>query len=85
MDWNNIDLDSAYERGLCVLDGYDLETLFTEIGCNIPTKKLNKETVMQQFEDSLKMNIQSAREIMAANIDNIVKHELKNREERKLL
>ena len=72
MDYLNIDLNSDYERNSNILDGYDFETLFLEISCNLI--EINEETVKQQFYESLNSKIQSAKDIFNANLKNIVKH-----------
>ena len=72
MDFLNIDLKSDYERNADILDGYDLETLFLEISCNVT--EINEETVKQQFYESLNSKIQSAKDIFNANLKNIVKY-----------
>ena len=72
MDYLNIDFSSDYERNSNILDGYDFETLFLEISCNL--REINEETVKQQFYESLNSKIQSAKDIFNANLKNIVKH-----------
>ena len=72
MDYFNIDLNSDHERNTDILDGYDLETLFLEISCNL--REINEETVKQQFYESLNSKIQTAKEIFNANLQNIVKY-----------
>ena len=72
MDYLNINLNSDYERNTDILDGYDLETLFLEISCNI--KEINEETVKKQFYESLNSKIQCAEDIFNANLKNIVKY-----------
>ena len=37
MDYLNINLNNDHERNTDILDGYDLETLFLEISCNVTT------------------------------------------------
>lgn len=71
MDWNNIDLDSQYEREQEILDGYDFETLLLEIGCNL--KEINKETVREHFEQELRSKVRSAKKVFNANLDSIVR------------
>ena len=71
MDYFNIDLKSDYERNTDSLDGYNLETLFLEISCNL--REINEETVKKQFYESLNSKIQTAKEIFNANLQNIVK------------
>ena len=72
MDYLNIDLNSDYERNTDILDGYNLDTLFLEISCNL--REINEETVKKQFYESLNSKIQSAKEIFNANLQNIVKY-----------
>ena len=72
MDFLNIDLTSDHERNTNILDGYDLETLFLEISCNVTD--INEETVKAQFYESLNSKIQCAKDIFNANLKNIVKY-----------
>ena len=72
MNYLNIDLSNDYERNTDILDGYDLETLFLEISCNLT--EINEETVKQQFYESLNSKIQSAKDIFNANLKNIIKY-----------
>ena len=72
MDYLNIDLNNDHERNTDILDGYDLETLFLEISCNLT--EINEETVKQQFYESLNSKIQSVKDIFNANLQNIVKY-----------
>lgn len=72
MDYLNIDLKSDYERNADILDGYNLDTLFLEISCNL--REINEETVKKQFYESLNSKIQSAKDIFNANLQNIVKY-----------
>lgn len=76
MDWNNVDLKS-HEVESHIIDGYTFETLLLEIHCNV--KEINRETVKAQFMESLNSKIQSAKEVFAANLDNIVKVSLEER------
>ena len=41
MDYLNIDFSSDHERNSNLLDGYDFETLFLEISCNLT--EINEE------------------------------------------
>ena len=72
MDYFNIDLNSDHERNTDILDGYNLDTLFLEISCNL--REINEETVKKQFYESLNSKIQSAKDIFNANLKNIVKY-----------
>ena len=71
MDWNNVDLKSAYERNQSILTGYTFETLLLEVSCNL--REINKNTVREQFETELNQRIKEAKEIFEANLANIVK------------
>ena len=77
MNWNKVDLKSSYERSQNFLDGYSFETLLLEVHCNL--KEITKETVLAQFEECLKIKVQSAREIVNANIENLVTKAKKER------
>ena len=77
MDFLNINLNNDHERNLDILDGYNLETLFLEISCNL--REINEETVKKQFYESLNSKIQTAKEIFNANLQNIVKYAQKER------
>ena len=72
MDYLNINLNNDHERNTDILDGYDLETLFLEISCNL--REINEETVKKQFYESLNSKIETAKEIFNANLQNIVKY-----------
>ena len=72
MDYLNINLNSDYERNTDILHGYNLDTLFLEISCNL--REINEETVKKQFYESLNSKIQSAKDIFNANLQNIVKY-----------
>lgn len=72
MDYLNIDFNSDSERNSNLLDGYDFDTLFLEISCNL--REINEETVKKQFYESLNSKIQSAKDIFNANLKNIVKY-----------
>ncbi len=69
-DWDNIDLERASERDKDILDSYNFETLLLEINCNL--KKINRQTVREQFDKELRNKIKTAREVFESNLDNIV-------------
>lgn len=77
MNWNKINLESSYEREQNILDAYNSETLLLEIKCNV--LDITEDTVRKQFEESLKNNLTSAREVFEANLTNIVKKAQKDR------
>jgi len=77
MNWNNIDLNSPYERNQDILDGYDCETLLLEVACNCP--EINRETVRKQAMYEIELKRKTAIEILNANLDNLVKQAIKER------
>lgn len=81
IDWNNIDLNSGYERDLNLIDPYDFDTLLLEVYSNIPVEKINRETVRQQAMESIKSKYRVAVEILESNLDNLVKYALKEKED----
>jgi hypothetical protein len=70
IDWQNIDMNSAYETSLELVDGLTFDTLLLEIGCNC--REINEKTVTEQFEADLERIVSSARDIFKANLKNIV-------------
>ena len=72
MDWTNVNLDSSYERDQHIIDPLSFDTLLLEVSCNLP--EINRETIRAQFETDLKSRIESAREILNDNLDNLVKN-----------
>ena len=79
MDWNNVNLNDNYEADQNIIDPLSFNNLLLEISCNIKNSEINEATVMQQFEADLQSCIDTAREIMRANINNITNHAKKNR------
>ena len=79
MDWNNVDLNSGYERDQNILDGYSFNTLLLEITCNIP--EITREEVVKQFEYELNSKISCARDVFYSNLNNIVKKAIEEREQ----
>lgn len=72
MNWNNVDLNSGYEREQNILDSLSFDILLLEISCNV--KNITPTSVRQQFEETLKSKIESAREVFENNLKNIVKN-----------
>lgn len=77
MNWNNIDLNSPYERSQDILDSYDSETLLLEVACNL--KHINRDTIRAQAMESIKSKYNTAIEILEANLDNYLNEALKER------
>lgn len=71
MNWNNIDLNSPYERDQNFLDSYDFDTLLMEIEHNC--REINPDTVRKQAMYEIELKRRTAIEILEANLDNIVK------------
>lgn len=79
IDWNNIDLESGYERSRNLIENLTFDALMTEISCNLP--EINADTVTAQFETDLRSRVDEAREIFRANLENIVAQARKERED----
>ncbi len=77
-NWQNIDMNSAYETSLELVDGLTFDTLLLEIGCNC--REINEKTVTEQFEADLECIVNNARDIFKANLKNIVKKAKETRE-----
>tara|TARA_R110002073_G_scaffold149966_2_gene303965 strand:+ start:280 stop:549 length:270 start_codon:yes stop_codon:yes gene_type:complete len=81
VNWSELDLSSAYERNLDVLDSYNLETLLLEIRCNIKTSDLSRKSIMGQAEESIRSKVSSAIEVLFDNLDAVLDYELSDRED----
>jgi hypothetical protein len=79
MNWSNINLENEYEANKNILEPYKFDTLLLEINCNIRLEDINKEEIKKHFEKELNAKIREAREIFKANIDNIVNHAIKEK------
>lgn len=77
MDWNNVDLNSNYERDQDFLTGYSFDTLLLEISCNL--RDINEKTVRDHCYNELNNRIREAKEIFEANLKNIIKDAKKYR------
>lgn len=77
MNWNNIDLNSTYERSQPILDPYDCETLLLEVSCNL--KDINRDTLKAQAMLSLEIKYKTAIDILNANLDNLTAEALRQR------
>lgn len=78
MDWNNINLNSGYERDQNILDGISSADLLLNIACNV--KEIKADTVRREFDAALESAVNNAKEVFEANLENYVK---KAKEERK--
>lgn len=77
INWNNINLNSAYELSQPILDPYTFDTLLLEISCNL--KVITKETVKAQAMESIKAKYQTAIDILESNLNNLTNEALKYR------
>lgn len=77
MDWNNVDLNSPFERDQEILDGYSFNILLLEIHTNL--REINEKTIRKHFENELRTRVKSAREVFEANLSNILKKALEER------
>jgi hypothetical protein len=75
-DWNNIDLNS-HEVESNIVDSYSFSTLLLEVECNC--KEIDKKSIEKQFLESLNSNIESAKVVFYANLDNVLNESLKRR------
>lgn len=71
INWKNINLKDNYERNQSIIDSLSFDTLLLEIECNC--KEVTKETITAQFETDLQNRIESAREVLKNNLNNILK------------
>jgi hypothetical protein len=65
-------LNSPFERDQNIVDGYSFSDLILEMECN--AKELTLKTLEAQFNESLKMKLQSAKDIFDSNKENILKY-----------
>jgi len=73
MTWNNVNMNSDYEKEQNIVDPYNFNALLLEIQCNIKKENITKENIIKQFNESLRNNLDSAKEVMESNIENIIK------------
>lgn len=78
-DWKNIDLNSPFEISHQLITGLSFESLLLEIASNLP--EINAQTVLEQFKSDLHSRAKEAKDIFAANLDNIVKYAQEQRNE----
>lgn len=71
-DWNNIDLNDQSQRDLNMLEPYDFDTLLLEISCNLRGEQLTVEEIEKHAIHVINAKAREAREILRANLSNIV-------------
>lgn len=76
MNWNNVDLNS-HEVESNLLESYTFSTLLLEVNCNV--KEINRETVKAQAMESINAKYKESIEILEANLDNITKKAIEER------
>ena len=74
MDWNNIDLDSSYERSQTFLDGYSFEILILELTCNYRAEDITPALVRKHAIDAIQAKAEGATSIIEHNMKSIAKH-----------
>jgi hypothetical protein len=77
MDWNNLDLEIPEGLRANILDAYTVDTLLLEVDCNLPI--ITEDTIRAQFQETLRLKIESAHFVLEANLKNILRVALKNR------
>lgn len=70
MDFNNLDMQSGYERSRNILEPINFEDLFLLANTNMKT--INEQEARKEFETLLKLNIEEARDIFESNLKNFV-------------
>ena len=73
MDWNNIDLNSNYERSQTFLDGYDFDTLILELTCNYKAEDITPVLVRKHAIEAIQAKAEEAVSIIEHNMKNIAK------------
>lgn len=73
MNWDNINLNSSYERGQSILDSYNMDTILLELHCNFKKEDITKEKVMNHIKDTIKLKVNCALEVFENNLENIIK------------
>lgn len=71
IDWKNINLD-GWEVSLSLIEGLTFSQFILELDCNCPV--VDEAAVLAQFEDDLQNKIEDAREVLRANLKNLVAH-----------
>lgn len=79
-DWKNVDFDS-HEIDSALIDEFTFEDLFLMINCNI--SDINAATVTKEWNEFLEAKIEEAKDIFNCNLENIVKHAIKERKEKR--
>jgi len=79
IDWENIDMDSPFERSLNLIEPLTFETLLLEVHCNLP--KITKGAMLIQFKQDMENRIEEAWHVFGANFDALEKEAKKRRED----
>lgn len=77
MDWNNVNLDSPYERDQHLISSVSFDTFLLEIECN--ERVIDRESLTRHFEQRLDMLVGEAKEVFNANLGNLVNNAQKRR------
>lgn len=55
-----------------LLDGLDFQSLITEVRCNFLKDKINRETVIKQFEQDLSVRVEDAKFLLNLCMNKII-------------
>lgn len=80
MDYNNINLSDSYEVEQNILDPYSIDTLLLELHTSFRKEDITKEKVLDHINKAIQYKVDEAKCIFNANIDNIIKHALKDKQ-----
>lgn len=79
MDWNNVNLESGYERDQNILDPMNFDYLLLLLQHNV--RDINAESIEAEFLNDLEIKIQSAKDVFEANKAEILRKALEERNE----
>ena len=79
MDWNNVDLDSEYQKSQNLLENYTFSDLLLEIYCNFREEEIDEISIFEHAESVFKMKYDEAIEILNLNLKNITNHAKKEK------
>jgi hypothetical protein len=69
INWENVDLDS-WQVSLPLVDGLSFSEFLLTLDCSCSV--VTAEAVRKQFEEELMSRVEDAREVLEANLSNIV-------------
>lgn len=78
MNWDDVNLDSAYERSQHLISSVSFDAFLLEIECN--ERVIDRESLSRHFKERLNGIVEEANEVFQANLDNLVNNAQKRRE-----